>query len=82
MVAGALQEHLVGDAVMKILTRMDLVTDIDTAILRMVKDRPPARCKFVKGSLDQTGRALRPRIDIGPGQRTGETGKGADAKIP
>ena len=38
MVAGALKEHLIGDAIMKVLTRMDLVTNIDAAILRVIKD--------------------------------------------
>ena len=58
MVAGALKEHLIGDAIMKVLTRMDLVTNIDAAILRVIKDWSPACREFVKGGLDQTGGAF------------------------
>src|SRR5690606_2982712 len=62
MVAGALQEHLIGDAVMQVLTRMDLVADIHAVVLGMVEERLPAPGKLVERGLDETGGPLRPRI--------------------
>ena len=53
---------------MQIFAGMDLVADIDAMLLGQIKQRPPARGERVKGRLDQTGRALRPWIEIGPGQ--------------
>jgi hypothetical protein len=53
VVADALEEHLEGDAVMQVFARMDLVADVDAAILGMVEDRPPALGQFVEGGLDR-----------------------------
>jgi hypothetical protein len=70
MLAHALEEHLVADAVVQVLARMDLVADIDTGIVEGIEDRQPAPRELVEGFLDQPRRARRPRIKIGPGQGT------------
>ncbi len=72
MVAGALQEHLVGDAVVQVFAGMDLVADVDAVGIGMIEDRLPAAGQLVEGGLDETGRTLRPRIDEGPGKRARE----------
>jgi hypothetical protein len=81
MVADALQEHLEGDAVMQVFARMDLVADVDAAVLGMIEDRPPAPGQLVEGGLDETRRPLRPGIDIGPGQRAREARHRIDAHV-
>ena len=81
MIARAFEEHLVGDAIVQVFTRMDFIADIHPAVLGMIQDRLPARGQFVEGGLDQPGRTLRPRIDIGPGQSAREGGMGLDAHV-
>ena len=51
---------------------MKLVADVDASVVERVEDRLPALRQFLEGRLDQSGRALRPRIDIGPGERAGK----------
>ena len=72
VIARTLQKHLIGDAVMQVFAGVDLIADIDTAILGVVQDRQPTRGEFVKGRLNQPGRPLRPRVDIGPSQSARE----------
>ena len=72
VVVHALEEHLVGDAVVEILARMDLVADVDTVLVEGVEDRQPAPCQLVEGLFDEAGGALRERIDVGPGKRARE----------
>jgi hypothetical protein len=79
MAADALEKHLEGHAVMQVFARMDLVADVDAAVLGMVEDRPPAFGQLVEGGLDETRRPLRPGIDIGPGQRAREARHRIDA---
>ncbi len=81
MVLHPLQEHLERDAVMQVLTGMDLITHVDAVFVRMIEDRRPAAGKLVEGGLDQTGRALRPGIDVGPGERAGKGGMRRDAEM-
>ena len=47
----------------------------------MVQQRQPAAGQFVKGFLDQTRRALRPRVKIGPSQSAREGGVFGQAQI-
>ncbi len=70
----ALEEHLEGHAVVQVLAGMDLVADVDAGFVEGVEDRAPAPGQLVEGALDQAGRALRPGIEIGPGERAGEGG--------
>ena len=81
MAADPLEEHLIGDAVMQVFAGVDLEADVDADILRMVEDRFPALCQFVEGCLDQAGGALRPWVDIRPGQRPRKGRDGRQAKV-
>ena len=65
VIAGALIEHLEGNAVADILARMDLVAEVDTGFLIGVEDRTPAAREFVERRLDQARRPLRPGIQAG-----------------
>jgi hypothetical protein len=78
--ADPLEEHLERRAVMQVLAGMDLVADIDARLLEGVEDRSPALGQLIERRLDQAGRPLRPRIEIGPGQGAGEGGMLGDAE--
>jgi len=69
VIARALQEHLIGDAVVQVFAGVDLIADIDAAVFGVVQDRQPTRGQLVKSRLNQPRRTLRPRIDIRPSQR-------------
>ena len=70
--ADRVEEHLEGGAVENVLARMDLVADVDAGVVIGVEDRLPALAELGEGFLDQAGRPLRPRIEIGEGERAGE----------
>ena len=72
MVVHALEEHLEGDAVEQVLARMQLEADAAAGLVEGVEDRPPALGELVEGGLDQARRALRPGVQVGPGQRAGK----------
>ncbi len=72
MVVHPLEKHLEGDAVEQVLARMQLEGDAAAGLVEGVEDRPPAFGELVESGLDQARRALRPRIEIGPGQRARE----------
>ena len=72
VIAGALVEHLEGNAVAYVLAWMDLVAEVDARFLIGVEDRTPATREFVERGLDQARRPLRPGIKEGPGQRAGK----------
>jgi hypothetical protein len=76
-----LEEHLERHAVMQVFAGMDLVADVDAVGIGMVEDRRPAAGEFVEGGLDKAGRALRPRIDEGPGERAREGRMRLDAEM-
>ena len=69
-----------GFPVVEILAGMYLEAKIDTGIIEGIEDRPPARCELGECGLDQAGWALRPGIDIGPGQCAGKSGMRLEAK--
>ena len=81
MAADAVEEHLITVAVMQILAGVDFIADIDAAGLGMIKDRLPAPGEFVERLFDQPGGALRPGVEIGPGQRAGKGGHRGQAKV-
>src|SRR6266550_3663918 len=70
--AEALEEHLERHAVVQILAGMDLEAGVDAVFLEHVENRAPAPCQLVERRLDQTGRPLRPGIDVGPGESARE----------
>ncbi len=81
MIIDPLQKHLEGDAVMQILTRMDLIAKIDAGLVEGVEDRPPALRQFIECCFHQTRRPLRPGVEIGPGQGAGKADMLGQAEI-
>jgi len=53
---------------------MDLEAQVHAAGVEGIQDGAPAAAEFGEGFFHQPGRALRPRIEIRPGQRAGERG--------
>ena len=72
MPADSLEEHLERHPVVQILARMDLEAGVDPVFVEHVENRAPAPRQLVEGRLDQTGRPLRPGIEVGPCQGTRE----------
>src|SRR6266545_3306073 len=70
--AHALEEHLERHAVVQILAGMDLEAGVDPVFLEHVENRAPAPRQLIERRLDQTGRPLRPGIEVGPRQCTGK----------
>src|SRR6266446_2217409 len=66
----ALEEHLERHAVVQILPGMNLEAGVDPVFLEHVENRAPAPRQLVERRLDQTGRPLRPGIEVGPGEST------------
>ena len=81
MVVHPLQEHLEGDAVVQIFAGMNLEAQVDAGFFKGIEDWAPAPRQFVESGLNQTCGALRPRIHVGPSQRTGKSGVGAQAEV-
>ena len=79
--ADRVEEPLEGRAVEHVLAGMDFVADVAAGVVEGVEDRPPAPGEFGEGGLDQAGRALRPGIDIGPGERAGEGRMRVEAEV-
>src|SRR5215469_14911486 len=63
-----IQKHFKGYAVVKVLAGVDFKAKINASGIENIQHRSPAFCQFLEGRLDQTRRALRPGIKIGPGQ--------------
>src|SRR3546814_4961380 len=76
MIIDAGKEALEGHAVVEVLARMDFIGEIDALFVEGVEDRPPAFRELAERLLDQSRRALRPRIEIGPGERARKTRMG------
>ena len=75
------EEHLEGGAVEHVLARMDLEADVDAGGVIGVEDRLPAAAELGKRLVDQAGRALRPRIEIGKGERAGERDRSREPEM-
>src|ERR1043165_1961910 len=59
---------------------MDLEAGVDALFVEEVENRTPALRELVERGLDQPGRPLRKRIEVGPRQRAGEWGVLGDAE--
>src|SRR5213593_3486955 len=70
--AQALEEHLERHAVVQILAGMDLEAGVDAVFFEHIENRAPTPRQLVERRLDQTGRPLRPGIEVGPRQGTRE----------
>src|SRR5271166_725236 len=66
------EEALERCSVEQVLAGVQLVADVDARIVERVEDRLPPLGELFEGGLDQSRRALRPGIEIGPGERPGE----------
>src|SRR5690606_10830273 len=72
MSADRFDETLERRAVVQILARMQLEADVDARVVERVEYRTPAPRELREPFLDESRRALRPRIDRMPEERTGE----------
>ncbi len=81
MVAGRCQELLERRAVEHVFARVDLESEVAAGLLVGIEDRAPATAEFGEARLDEAGRALRPGIDEGPGERTGEGHAGPEPEV-
>src|SRR5437867_5469007 len=72
--AHALEEHLERHTVVQILAGVDLEAGVDPVLVEDVENRTPAPRRLVERRLDQTGRPLRPGIEVGPRESTRERG--------
>src|SRR5205085_1972097 len=57
-------------AIVKVLARVNFVTQVDPVLVEGIQDWSPAFCKLFESILDETGRALRPWINRLPHQGT------------
>src|SRR3546814_1386245 len=80
MIVDAREEAFEGHPVVQILAGMNLIGEVDPLFVESVEDRPPAFRELAERLLDQSRRALRPRIEIGPGERARKTRMGIDRK--
>ena len=81
VIVDSFQEHLEGDTVVQVFTRMNLEADIHSSLVEGIQDWMPAPGEFVEGGLYETGGSLWPGVEIGPGQGAGKTGVGGEAEI-
>src|SRR3546814_18565030 len=82
MMVDAREEAFEGHPVVQILAGMNLIGEVDPRFVESVEDRPPAFRELAERLLDQSRRALRPRIEIGPGERARKTRMGIKAQSP
>src|SRR5438270_135205 len=68
MIFDPLQKHFEGDPVVQVLSGMNFKAQIHSGLIKCVQDRQPAGGEVLEGSLDESGRSLRPRIDVRPRQ--------------
>ena len=66
---------------MQVFSGMDLETQIHSRFLKRIQDRQPARGQLVEGGLDESGGALRPGVNVRPGQRSGKSGVGLEPQV-
>ena len=81
MAVDALEQHLERRAVHDVLAGMQLEADVDAGVVIGVEDRLPALRELVEGGLDQAGRARRPRVQVGPGERARERHAGLQPEV-
>jgi hypothetical protein len=58
----SIQEHFESDAVVQIFAGVYLEAQVNARVSESVQDRTPAGRQFVEGSLDESGRPLRPWV--------------------
>src|SRR4051812_30304237 len=66
------KEDLEGGAIEHVLARMNLEANVHPLRIIGVEDRRPAAAELFECRVDHPGRALRPRVDEGPSERTAE----------
>ena len=55
---------------------VDLVADVNAALVKGIQNRAPTRGQFIECSFDQPRRPLRPGVKVGPRQGAAERGMG------
>src|SRR6267154_3285989 len=81
VIAHTFEKHFEGRAVVQIFAGMNLKTKIDSRNVKCIENRLPASRQFVEGCLDQSGRALRPGINVRPRERSGKCSMRAQPEI-
>src|SRR6266446_2923589 len=81
MIACALEKHFKGYAIVQVFAGMNLEAKVHSRGVERVQDGLPARGQFVERGFDQSRRALRPGVHVGPSERAGKCGMGAQAQI-
>src|SRR5207342_978461 len=76
MLANTVEEHLEAGAVAEVLTRVDLIADVNAALIKSIENRTPARGQFIECSFDQPRWPLGPGVQVGPCQSAAEGGMG------
>src|SRR6185436_410354 len=80
--AKTLEEHFKTDAIVDVFAGMQLKTKVNPLLFIHVEERLPTLRQFVKGRLDQSGRPLRPGINVRPCEGTGERDMRLQPEIP
>ena len=60
MIVDFFQEHFISGPVKQIFTRMNFITDIHPAFIKIIQDGCPAFSEFLKSFFHESGRTLRP----------------------
>src|SRR5690242_15350665 len=81
VLASRLPESLESNPVVKVFARMDLITDVDTCLVKGVQDWQPSLRQFFETVFDQSCRTLWPRVYCVPHERAGERGMRIQSEI-
>src|SRR5581483_1869584 len=79
--AKPVEKHLEGHSVVEVLAGMNFETEIHTNFIEFIQDRPPALCELIEGRVYQSGRTLRPGIEVGPRQSSRKRGMRVQPEI-
>src|SRR3546814_19697272 len=78
MIVDAREEAFEGHPVVQILAGMNLIGEVDPLFVESVEDRPPAFRELAERLLDQSRRALRPRLEA---RKRVVQGKGGSVRV-
>jgi len=81
MVIGVLQEGLIGDTVVQVFSRVDLIAEVDAMPVEFVEDGKPACRQLFKACFHQTRGPLGPGIESWPEQGSAKGSMGIEPKV-